>query len=233
MKTLNRWAVVVLLAWVALPVLAEDVEPPHIVVVGEAEELLEPDYIEWVVDIRTQDKLPRLAREVNDTIYESLLDIADKADIEEKEITSGEPAYEQLFRDSGSGKPDITGYTGTEVYRRVTLIMREMDEFDEMLDAVHPLGVLYVVRRKSTKYDEVAGRVDVAALKDARQKAVAQAAALGQNIGKAIEVEVTRQQSYEGGLFGDPPVIEEDDTSAGPEGKIRIKAFAYVRFRLE
>ena len=233
MKTLNRWCVVVLLAWGGLPVWADEVEPPYIVVEGEAEVLLEPDYIEWVVDIRTRDKVPKLAREVNDTIYESLLDIADKADIDAKEITSGEPAYEQLFRDGGGRKPDINGYIGIEVYRRVTLVMRDMDEFDEMLDAVHPLGVFYVVRRKSTKYDDAAQRVDTAALKDARQKAVAQASALGQNIGKAIEVEVTRDQPFGGGLFGDPPVFEEDNKSAGPEGKIRVKAYAQVRFRLE
>lgn len=217
------------------PVLASDVEPPHITVDGGAEASLEPDYIEWVVDIRTRDKLPSIAREVNRAIFESLLKIADKADIDEKEITSGEPAYEQSFEDGRDG-PDLDRYIDTEVYRRVTLVMRDMDEFDEMLDAVHPLGVFYVVRRKSTKYEETVKRVEAAALKDARMKAVEQAAALGQNIGKAIEVDVSPhadQSSYDGGLFGLPEPIEEDDQAAGPDGKVHVRAYATVRFRLE
>lgn len=237
MKILNLWAAVVLLAVVVVPVWASEVEPPYIVVDGAAEVLIEPDYIEWVVDIRTSDKVPKLAREVNNAIYESLLKIADKADIDEEEITSGEPTYEQLFRGNGQGRPDINGYMETEVYRRVTLVMRDMDEFDEMLDAVHPLGVFYAVRRKSTMYEETVRRVEVAALKDARQKAVEQAAALGQDIGKAIEVDVSHRQfgGGGGGLFGpsSEPLIEEDDHSAEPNGKIRVKAYAHVRFRLD
>jgi uncharacterized protein YggE len=233
MKRMNCWTVVVLVSVLAGPCWADQPEPPQILVEGEAEVWLEPDYIEWVVDIRTNDKVPKIAREVNDSIYESLLDIADKADIDAEEVVSGEPVYEQLFRDGGGGRPDINRYTDTEVYRRVILIMRDMDEFDEMLDAVHPLGVLYVVRRKSTKYDEAVRRIDTVALKDAKQKAVAQADALGQSIGKAIEVEVTREEPYEGGLFGSPPVIEKDGAIAGPEGKVLVKAYAQVRFRLE
>lgn len=233
MKMMNRWIVVVWVVLMAMPVWAVEVEPPQIAVDGDAEVLLEPDYIEWVVDIRTSDKVPKLAREVNDRIYESLIDIADKADIDAKEIVSGEPAYEQQFGQGGNGRPDMNRYIGTEVYRRVTLVMRDMDEFDEMLDAVHPLGVFYAVRRKSTKYEETVRRVEAAALKDARKKAIEQAAALGQNIGKAIEVDVARHQFTGGGLFGDPTPIEEDDNDAGPEGKIRVQAYAHVRFRLE
>ena len=216
-------------------VFADKDPSPKIVVEGEAQVLLEPDYIEWVVDIRTRDKVPEIARKVNDSLFESLLEIAGKADIDDKEITWGEPAYEQLFPEHSRDLPDINLYIGTEVYRRVTLKMREMDEFDQMLDAVHPLGVFYVVRRKSTRYEEVAKRVKVQALKDARMKAIDQAAALGQNIGKAIDVEVTHDSH--GGVsrafFGSTPAIEDDDAAAGPDGKIRVTAYATVRFRLE
>jgi uncharacterized protein YggE len=172
MKRLHRWAVVVWVAVVAWPVCANEVEPPHIAVDAKVETFIEPDYIEWVVDIRTLDIVPEMARKVNNTIYESLLDIADKAGIDEKEIISGAPAYEQLFREGETDTPDITRYRGTEVYRRVTLVMSDMDEFEEMLDAVQPLGVFYAVRRKSTKYAESIRQVELAALKDARQTAI-------------------------------------------------------------
>jgi len=104
-----------------------------------------------------------------------------------------------------------------------------------MLEAVHPLGVFDAVGRKSTQYEQAARRVKVEALKDARIKAVEQAAALGQNIGKAIEVEVSRHPILkdQGGLFGYPALFEYDDASAEPDGKIRVTAYADVRFRLE
>lgn len=234
MKRLDWLAVVFGVIFVA-PIWAEDVEPPHIAVEGEAEVLLEPNYIEWVVDIRTRDTLPGVARDANKRILESLLEIADKADINENDIVLGEPAYEQLFRDTDDDQPDITRYTGTEVYRRVTLVMRDMDEFDEMLDAVHPLGVFYAVHRKSTEYEETVKRVEAQALKDARMKAVSQAAALGQNIGRAMDVKVVLIDGEAGGhVFGSPPrPIEKDESSAGPNGKILLKAYADVRFRLD
>lgn len=220
--------------------LAEDkLLPPRIEVYGEAEALLEPDYIEWVVDIRTRDKVPKLAREVNDKLYESLMDIADQADIDEKDTVSGEPTYEQQFDEEREEQADMGEYTGTEVYRRVTMVMRDMDELEEMIDAVQPLGVFYAVRRKSSRYEEVARRVEVAAIKAARMMAIEQAAALGQNIGKAIYVDVyhydgSGSERGQGGLFGPPDKpIEDDPSSAGPDGKIRLAAYADVIFRLE
>lgn len=235
MKFLQVLACVVVMMAVSVSVFADKEQPPKIVVEGEAEVLLEPDYIEWAVDIRTQDKVPKIARTVNESLFKALLEIAEKADIDDKDIAWGEPAYEQLFPENGQDSLDINRYIGTEVYRRVTLKMRDMDEFDEMLDAVHPLGVFYAVRRKSTQYGQVAKRVKAQAIKDARMKAIDQAAALGQNIGKAIDVEVTHHSHGGVGsaLFGSIPPIEEDDTSAGPDGKIRVTAYATVRFRLE
>lgn len=217
--------------------LAEEKDhPPRIEVYGEAEVLLEPDYIEWVVDIRTRDKVPKLAREVNDKLYETLQDIAGKADIDEKDIVTGEPVYEQEIDQVDEEKPDIDEYMGTEVYRRVTLVMRDMDELEEMIDAVHPLGVFYAVRRKSSRFNEVARRMEVAAIKNARKQAIEQAAALGQNIGKAIDVDVSHvsRGGGDGGLFGpSPKPIKDDPESAGPDGKVRVRAYAFVTFRLE
>ncbi|MGB0767170.1 MAG: SIMPL domain-containing protein [Phycisphaeraceae bacterium] len=209
--------------------------PPNLEVYGEAEVVLEPDHIEWIIDIRTRDRLPKIARQVNDTLFDAVLKIADKADIDDRDIATGEPGYEQLFDEHADGRPAISDYIGTEVYRRVTLVMRDMDEFESMVDAVHPLGVFYAARRKSTRYDEAVGRVESLALEAARRRAVAQANALGQTLGKAIDVEVSHYNGGdEGGLFGPPPKpIEDDDTAAGPGGRVRVAAVAYVTFSLE
>ena len=239
MRALLQYVVALVLIPFSHPVLSQSGEQaPMIEVYGKAEVLLEPDYIEWVVVIRTNDKVPRLAREVNDAVLDSLFDIAGKADIDEEDIASGEPTYEQLFDadyDSGE-KVDLNDYTGTEVTRRVTLVMRDMDELGEMLDAVHPLGVFYAVRRKSTKYEEAAKEVEVAALKAARAKAFEQATALGQKVGKAISVGVFVDDGEDdhGGLCGPPAKpIEDDDAAAGPGGKVRVVAYADVIFRIE
>ena len=237
MNGMKCWAWGVLLVVLAGPVGADQPEPPQIIVEGRSEVLLEPDYVEWVVDIRTRNEVPKIAREVNQRLFDLLMDIADKAKIDEKEINAGQPVVEQEFGQNSRTTPDIEDYRTTVVHRRVTLIMRDMDELDEMVDAVHPLGVIYTVRRKSSLHDETVRRVSQAALKEARTQAVEQAAALGQNIGKAIEVEVTRvaQHRGAGGLFGSGPAMsdEDDEVSAGPDGKVRIAAYAYARFRLE
>lgn len=239
MRALLGYMVVLVLISFSQPALSQSGEqPPMIEVYGEAEVLLEPDYIEWVVVIRTNDKVPRLAREVNDALLKSVKEIAGKADIDEEDMVWGEPTYEQLFDadyDSGE-KADFNDYTGTEVTRRVTMVMREMDELQEMLDAVHPLGVFYAVRRKSTKYEEAAKEVELTALKAARARAVEQAAALGQKVGKAISVDVFVDdgEGDRGGLFGPPAKpIEDDDEASGPNGKVRVVAYADVIFRIE
>ncbi|MFK7789837.1 MAG: SIMPL domain-containing protein [Phycisphaeraceae bacterium] len=214
---------------------ADKEESPKIVVEGEAEVLLEPDYIEWVVDIRTRDQVPKIARTVNNRILESLLDIADKADIGKKDIFYGDPMYEQEFGMNSRNEPDIEDYSRTEVYRRVVMIMRDMDELDEMIDAVQPLGVIYSIRRKSTLYDATVRRVKTQALKNARMKAIEQAAALGQNIGKAIDVDVSlyRKPTETWASFGPAEPVEVDDESADAAGKVRVVAYANVSFRLD
>lgn len=239
MNRLNRRALCVLVGVLALlagSVWSEPLQPSQITTWGESEVLLEPDYVEWVVLIQSQDKLPKLARAVNDEILESLLDIADQYDIDEEDISSGEPAYDQVFRDRDRGDTQISDYLATKVSRRVALVMREMDGADEMLEAVHSLGVIYVIRRKSTRYDEEVRRVKAQALKRARINAEEQAAALGQTIGKAIlaEVYIRDNNNSEGGLFGPPDdPIEPDKSAADARGKIRIQAYADVSFLLE
>lgn len=235
MKRLAVWVCVLTAFSASVSASPDDEHPSKIVVVGAAEALLEPDYIEWVVDIRTRDEVPRIAREANHRIFELLLDIAKKANIDKSDISRGEVSYEQQFRVNSGNPPDIDDYSRTNVHRRVVLVMRDMDELDEMIDAVHPLGVIYAVHRKSSRYDETMRRIKAQALKDARQKAVEQATALGQNVGKAIDVEVTAnpQTPRPWASFGSAEPVEVEERAADASGRVRLAAYAYVSFRLD
>jgi uncharacterized protein YggE len=233
MKSFCLWACVVLLAWSA----AAQVDEPHdvIVVEGYAKASLEPDYAEWTVQIVTRDKAPKLALQVNDALMQSLLKIAKSADVDEKDIVKGRPIVEQVFGESQDDNEAFGPYEATRVERRVTLTMRDLDEFDDALVAIHQLGVAYQVKYKSSEYDKTLAKVKREALLDAKKQAEDQADALGQDIGPAVRVHVI--QGYPdggGGLFGDDDWRDESDPgAAGPDGKVRVEAYADAEFKLE
>lgn len=208
---------------------------PTIDVVGKAEAVLEPDYIEWVVDIKTRDQVPKIAIQVNKTLLTDLMKIASDAGVDHADIVTGRAMVEQKHGDGEDGWRDGLDYVETRVRRRVTLRMNDMDAFEKTLDQVHGLGVVYAVRYKSSKYDEAVKRVQREALNDARRLATDQAEAIGQRIGPAVSVEVSRKYNSGGygGLFGsDDDQIEQDRSEAIEDGKIHVSAYAYVTFKL-
>ena len=238
MCVLTRWVCAVMVAMACLSTSAQDEEGDVIDVIGRAHAVLEPDYIEWTVEITTKDKLPKLALEVNDAVLQSLLKIAKSAKVEEKDITQGLPAVEQYFGVRNHGGPEADEYKETHVKRRVTFNLRDLDEFEEALDAIHGLGVVHQIKYKSSAYDKTLAKVKRDALLDAKAQATDLAGALGQKIGPAVSVEVSQEyDTYRGGLFGDSDDgdwrDDEDRKAAGADGKIHVLAYAYVDFKLE
>ena len=238
MRLLSVLVCAVLTVLPGLSTAAQDEEGDVIDVVGRAHAVLEPDYVEWTVQIKTKDKLPKLALEVNDAILQALLKIAKSARVDEKDITQGLPAVEQYFGVRNHGGPEADEYKETHVERRVTFKMRDMDEFEEALDAIHTLGVVYQVKYKSSAYDKTLAKVKRDALLDAKAQATDLAGALGQKIGPAVSVEVKQDYiTYRGGLFGGPDDHDwrddEDRKAADADGKIHVLAYAYVDFKLE
>ncbi|MFN3165990.1 MAG: SIMPL domain-containing protein [Phycisphaeraceae bacterium] len=230
------WVCGVLLASLAWFASGQVVEGPRevIEVEGYAFALLEPDYAEWTVQIVTRDKAPQIALELNDALMQSLLKIAKSADVDEKDITKGRPAVEQVFRESQDDRA-FGPYEATKVQRQITFAMHDLDAFEDALLDIHKLGVVYRVRYKSSAYEKTVARVKREALLDAKQQARDQAKAIGQAVGPAVRVDVV--QGYlggGGGLFGDNDWRDDSDPgAAGPDGKVRVEAYADAEFKLE
>lgn len=236
MKSPVVWMCGVLLASWAWTAAGQAQAPRDVIAVeGYARATLEPDYAEWTVQIVTRDKAPKIALEVNDAVLQSLLKIAKSADIDETDIAKGRAAVEQEFRDAQNDDADFGPYEATRVERRVTLVMRELKEFEDALIAIHQLGVVYSVRYKSSAYENTVAKVKREALLDAKRQAEEQANAIGQDVGPAVRVDVV--QGYPGvggGLFGEEDWREDvDPEAAGPDGKVRIEAYADAEFKLE
>lgn len=219
----------------AIPALAEKEQPPKIVVEGEAQVMLEPDYIEWVVLVKTIDLSPAVALETNERMLEALLKIAKGVDIDKEDISSGRPLVKQQYGQL-RGRESEGPYEGTEVTRRVTLLMREMDELENLLPQLHGLGLKYVMRYQSTKYEQAIRQAKAAALEHAKEIAIQQAKVIGQKIGPALRVEVVQDYPDRGigSLFAgiDEP-IEFEYSSAEDDGKIHVRAYAAIEFSLE
>ncbi len=235
MKTMRGLLAGLFVMVASVSVLAEDALPPQIVVKGEAEILLEPDYIEWVVLVKASDLSPEVAFKTNERLLEALREIAKDVDINAADISAGRALVEQRYSEE-RGRDSKGQYAGTDVTRRVTLLMRDMDKLEEMLPQLGNLGLSYLMRYRSTKYDQAIRQVKIEALKQAQQIAIEEAAVIGQKIGPALHVEV--QQDYPnrgvGSLFAgiDEP-IEFDYSSAEQDGKIHVSAYAEVEFSLE
>ena len=214
-------------------VLADEQTSRQIYVTGEAKATLDPDYAEWVLDIKTVDKHPRLALDVNDTLIESIKEIAKKSDIDEEDLVTGLPMIERVESERSRLLAE-DNYVHTEVRRVVTLRLRDLEEFKELLDAVHNLGVNYSIAYRSSRFDEVWAGVKEAAIKDAKAKAIKQAGVLGQEIGSMVSLAVSPHWILYGqGLFGSPDEDEQVDQVAGADGKIHLTAYADVTFELK
>ena len=216
------------------PALSDDADWTAHYVVGEAEAVLEPDYIEWVVDIRTENKSPKSALDINDTMLEKLMDVVDDADIDSKDIVAGQPEIKQVFLRGSSKISSIENYQSTLVHRRVTFHLRDLDEMPDLLIALHELGLPYSMAFKSSAFEKTWQALKLDAIKHAKSLAAEQAAVLGQTIGPATELEVGPHYSRtaRGGLFADDHEERVDMSVAGPDGKVRLRVYAIATFRL-
>lgn len=215
----------------------EETARPSIEVLGTAEAVLEPDYIEWAVDLQTNHEDPKAALDENELMIAKLKKIMKGVDVNKLDIEIGRPVVKQNMRQPGSKWVNKIDYIDTQVNQLVVFRLRDLDEFTDTLVAVHGLGMRYYSAYKSSAYEQTGDRLEAAALKQAKRRATDQAQVLGQQVGPAVLVDVSyRSPSFSGGLFADdsaPEPFEDDPGVAGKDGRVHVKAYAYVTFELK
>lgn len=180
--------------------------PPRIFVQGSAEVEADPDYIEWTITLTDEDPSALEAKKMNDARYQAVLEIADDLDIERDDAIAGLVSLNKTYHEDERGRR--TGFKGYRVYRSVTLIQRDMEEFDKMLEELVEAQAEFNVQFGSSKIQEMKKKARQLAVRNAKEKAQAMAGELNQRIGR-------------------PLVIEEDGASSGFDLRDAISNSSY------
>ena len=151
----------------------ERTRPPSISVNGEATIAAEPDQAQIDIGVTTQartapdasrDNAERLAR-----VLAAVKNLLGKGD----EVKTSGYALNPQYRYPQGGKPEIVGYTATNIVRIKTA---KLDEVGKMIDVAMQAGANNINRLAFTLRDEEGARLD--ALKQATAKAKAKAEAI-------------------------------------------------------
>ncbi len=159
-------------------------EPRLISVVGEAEVKVVPDQIIFCVGAGTWHKSVQKAREENDSIVKKVKQVAKQFNIEPKHIMTDYLNVVPDYADSYShGTRNIEGYN---VYKRISITLTKIDQFEELLCELLKTGINYVyhIQFRTTKLSEFREQARSLALNAAQQKALTMAQGLGQRAGR-------------------------------------------------
>jgi uncharacterized protein YggE len=249
---MKQIALTILLLTAAASIAAQAVQP-SVSVVGEAQMKVSPDQVVFTFEIITANKSLAVAKRENDTRSAKTL-LATKSfpisadDIQTDSLTIS-PQY--------TGPRDPRGervLIGYEVTKRMLITLRELDKIDMFLAKAIEAGVNRVaaISIENSQMQKFQEQVRSMAVKNARAKASAYAAQLGQTIGRAyvIREEDADTPGYTSGTgsgsgrgsgtgYGDPNGKIETSTNPFVSqvtfalGQILIEEKVYVTFELK
>jgi uncharacterized protein YggE len=161
--------------------LPERPRPPSITVNGEATIAAEPDQAQIDIGVITQARsAPEASKDNAERLARVLAEVKKLLGRGDEVKTSGY-ALTPNYRYPQGGKPEIVGYTASNILRIKTA---KLDEVGKMIDAAMQSGANNVNRLVFTLKDEEAARLD--ALRQATAKAKVKAEAIAASLGLKI-----------------------------------------------
>lgn len=169
--------------------------PNTITVTGKGEVQVEPDLAVMTVAVDTFDRDLDAARRQNDERVEKILVLARQFSIPSRDVRTARMTMETLretskrdeqYDDLRHANP-IRGYL---ISKRLTLRLTDLGQFDAFYLQLLRTGVSEIayVDFETSRHREHRDAARTLAMKAAREKAEAMAAALGQQIGRAVEI---------------------------------------------
>lgn len=173
---------------------------PMITVSGAAEVLIVPDEVVCSLDVIKTHKDLQTAKRLNDESVGKILELTRRFSVSPQNVQTAQISVEmkydsirdpkaRVFDDDGDeiGKRVFRGY---EVSKTVTVKLTDLSRFDAFFAEVLQTGLTSVnsVSYQTSKLRENKDMARDMAMKAAKEKATAMAAAVGQNIGRAIKV---------------------------------------------
>jgi uncharacterized protein YggE len=191
----------VILMCLAVSSSAQEIDKlPVITVLGTAEVQIAPDEAVCSVDVSKTNKDLQTAKRLNDESVGKILELTRRFSILPQNVQTTQIAvdmkYEsirdpktRIFSDEGDeiGKRVFKGYV---VSKTVTVRLTDLSRFEEFFAEVLQTGVSSVnnIRFETSKLRENKDKAREMAMKAAKEKATAMAAAVGQNIGRAVKI---------------------------------------------
>jgi uncharacterized protein YggE len=221
-------------------------EPRLITVTGDAEVRVVPDEVVLTLGVETWDKNLDQAKRQNSEIVGRVLALASQYGIEPQHVQTDHVSIEPRYRDAYYEERDFIGYF---VRMTIVITLRDLSQFEGLLSDALSAGVNYVqgIEFRTTDLRSHRDEARSLAIQAAREKAVALAGELGQEVGEplAIQEEQANWWSAYGSWWGShwggamvQNVIQEagagtflGEDSLAP-GQIAITARVAVSFEL-
>ena len=235
-----------------LSVLAQDTDKmPTVSVTGTAEMQVAPDEVVFTLDVTKTDKDLQTAKRLNDESVSKILEITRRFEILPQNVKTDYISVQMKYvsvRDPKKKIYDEDGdeigtkiFKGYEISKTVIIKLTEIKRFEEFFSEVlkSDLSEISSVKFETSKLRENRDKAREMAMKAAREKAVALAAAINQTVGKAIRIteagaspqnygysqNVTSNSTGTGGSFSEA-------VATFAPGTIKVEAQVLVSFLL-
>jgi len=221
-------------------------EPRLVTVTGEAVVNVVPDEVVLTLGVESSDKQLRRAKSLNDDRVKQVLAAAEKLGIPAQDIQTDHISIEPRYRDSYEQR-DFIGYF---VRQAIVVNLKDVSQFENLLTDVLDAGANYVhgIQFRTTELRKYKDEARALAIKAAREKAVALAQELDQNVGKPYAIREDQEGWWSGynmgwgspGGLGMTQNVVQNAGNAGMEmdgalapGQIGVTARVTVSFELE
>ena len=230
---------------------AQEIEKLAMITVsGAAEVLIAPDEAVFSIDvIKTNKDLPT-AKRLNDESVGKILELTRRFSISPQNVQTAQIAVDMKYESIRDAKTRVLSddgdeigkrvFRGYEVSKSVTVRLTDLSRFEEFFAEVLQTGVSAVnsVKFETSKLREHKDKAREMAMKAAKEKATAMAAAVGQTIGRAVKItegnvggQTFANYSANSNAIGTAEVFTESLVTFAP-GAIKIGAQVTVSFVL-
>jgi uncharacterized protein YggE len=237
--------VLVLAAWTEAPDIPAGSR--SVTVTGDAEVRVVPDEVILTLGIETWNKNMAVAKGENDRIVNRVLALASELGIPPEHVQTDYVGIEPRYRNGYYEERDFIGYF---VHKNIVITLRDLSKFEDLLADALEAGANYVhgIEFRTTELRQHRDEARALAVKAAREKAVALAGELDQQVGEPLTIQEEQSgwwsgynawwgSRWDGGMSQN--VIQEvggasflADSSVAP-GQIRVNARVSVTFELE
>ncbi len=222
----------------ASPLLAQDGAVRSISVSGTAETKTAPDLIVWRVNLSDANKDLATAKAQSDVKVRSVLALREKLDIEEGDLETGHVSVNREYeRDQRGQRGDFKHFVFS---RSVTIRQRDLERFDEFLDALVSSAEMEVsFSFESSRIHQVRSETRLRAVAAAKDKAAAMVAAVGAKLGRVLTLNEHQQgdqwrrpMSNNISVFDGTPSVDVASETFVP-GAIVVRITVYASFEIE